>query len=71
MGVLFISWRSRLGFIFFRIQLSIMDYFWDEAYIGGQNDANFGWRYSHTVTMGNFILVPAIVLKTFSVGFLR
>ena len=61
-----------LGFIFFRIQLSIMDYFWDEAYIGGQNDANFGWRYSHTVTMGNFILVPAIVLKTyFGQGFSR
>jgi AAT family amino acid transporter len=54
-----------LGFIFFRIQLSIMEYFWDEAYIGGQNDANFGWRYSHTVTMGNFILVPAIILKTY------
>lgn len=54
-----------LGFIFFKIQLYIMDYCWDEAYLGGQNDANFGWRYSHTVTMGNFILVPAIVLKTY------
>ena len=54
-----------LGFIFFKVQLYIMDYFWDEAYIGGQNDANFGWRYSHTVTMGNFILVPAIILKTY------
>ncbi len=54
-----------LGFIVFRIQLYIMDYFWDEAYIGGQNESNFGWRYSHTVTMGNFILVPAIILKTY------
>ncbi len=54
-----------LGFIFFKVQLYIMDYFWDEAYLGGQNDANFGWRYSHTVTMGNFILVPAIILKTY------
>ncbi len=54
-----------LGFVFFKVQLSVMDYFWDEAYIGGQNDANFGWRYSHTVTMGNFILVPAIILNTY------
>jgi len=54
-----------LGFFFFKIQLSVMDYLWDEAYIGGQNDANFGWRYSHTVTMGNFILVPAIILNTY------
>lgn len=54
-----------LGFIFFKIQLFIMDYLWDEAYIGGQNDANFGWRYSHTVTMGNFILVPAIILNLY------
>ena len=42
-----------------------MEYLWDEAYIGGQNDANFGWRYSHTVTMGNFILVPAIIINTY------
>ncbi|BBO77090.1 hypothetical protein DSCW_45070 [Desulfosarcina widdelii] len=54
-----------LGFIFFKIQLYIMDYLWDEAYIGGQNDANFGWRYSHTVTMGNFILVPTIILNLY------
>ncbi len=54
-----------LGYLFFKVQLYIMDYFWDEAYIGGQNDANFGWRYSHTVTMGNFILVPAIILNTY------
>jgi AAT family amino acid transporter len=54
-----------LGFVFFKVQLSVMDYFWDEAYVGGQNDANFGWRYSHTVTMGNFILVPAIILNTY------
>lgn len=53
-----------LGYLFFRAQLSIMDYLWDEAYIGGQNEANFGWRYSHTVTMGNFILVPAIIINT-------
>lgn len=34
------------------IQLYIMDYLWEKAYIGGQNNANFGWRYSHTITMG-------------------
>lgn len=61
-----------LGFIFFKVQLFIMDYLWDEAYIGGQNDANFGWRYSHTVTMGNFMLVPAIILNTyFGQGFAK
>lgn len=59
-----------LGFLFFKVQLYFMEYFWDEAYIGGQNDANFGWRYSHTVTMGNFILVPAIIINTcFGPGF--
>ena len=54
-----------LGFFVFKVQLFIMDYLWDEAYIGGQNEHNFGWRYSHTVTMGNFILVPAIVIATY------
>jgi len=53
-----------LGYLFFRTQLAVMNYLWDEAYIGGQNEANFGWRYSHTVTMGNFILVPAIIINT-------
>lgn len=52
-----------LGLALFKTQLAIMDYMWDEAYIGGQNDANFGWRYSHTVTMGAFIVVPAMVLN--------
>ena len=54
-----------LGFFVFKVQLFIMDYLWDEAYIGGQNEYNYGWRYSHTVTMGNFILVPAIVIATY------
>jgi len=59
-----------LGYLFFRTQLAVMNYLWDEAYIGGQNEANFGWRYSHTVTMGNFILVPAIIINTcFGPGF--
>ncbi len=50
-----------LGYILFRIQLFVFDYLWDEAYVGGQNDANFGWRYGHTVTMANFILVIALI----------
>jgi AAT family amino acid transporter len=54
-----------LGFLLFSIQLYIMDYLWDEAYMGGQNDASFGWRYSHTVTMGNFILVCAIIIENY------
>lgn len=54
-----------IGFIVFRIQLYLFDYFWDEAYIGGQNEANFGWRYSHTVTMANFVLVIALIQNIF------
>lgn len=54
-----------IGYILFRIQLYVFDYLWYEAYIGGQNEANFGWRYSHTVTMGNFILVIAIIQNSF------
>jgi AAT family amino acid transporter len=53
-----------LGYVIFRIQLYIFDYLWYEAYIGGQNEANFGWRYSHTVTMANFVLVVAILQNT-------
>ncbi|HDP26032.1 MAG TPA: hypothetical protein ENN34_11390 [Deltaproteobacteria bacterium] len=53
------------GYIIFRLQLFIFDYLWYEAYIGGQNEANFGWRYSHTVTMANFVLVIAIIQNTF------
>ncbi|MFH1058552.1 MAG: hypothetical protein V1797_07730 [Pseudomonadota bacterium] len=52
-----------LGIILFKVQLAVMDYLWDEAYIGGQNESNFGWRYSHTVTMGAFLVVPAMVLN--------
>jgi len=52
-----------LGIAIFKIELGVMDYFWGEAYVGGQNEANFGWRYSHTTTMATFILVPAIMLN--------
>ena len=47
----------------FKLELGIMNYFWDAAYVGGQNEASFGWRYSHTTTMAAFILVPAIMLN--------
>lgn len=54
-----------LGYLIFRIQLLIFDWLWYEAYTGGQNEANFGWRYSHTVTMANFVLVVAIIQNLF------
>jgi len=54
-----------IGYAIFRIQLLLFDYFWDEAYVGGQNEANFGWRYSHTVTMANFVLVVALIQNSF------
>lgn len=54
-----------IGYIIFRIQLFVFDYLWDEAYIGGQNESNFGWRYSHTVTMANFVLVIALIQNIF------
>jgi amino acid transporter, AAT family len=52
-----------LGAAMFSTELGIMNHVWDEAYIGGQNEANFGWRYGHTTTMAAFILVPAIMLN--------
>ena len=54
-----------IGYVIFRIQLFIFDYLWYEAYVGGQNEANFGWRYSHTVTMANFVLVIALIQNVF------
>jgi len=54
-----------IGYIIFRIQLFVFDYLWYEAYIGGQNESNFGWRYSHTVTMANFVLVIALIQNIF------
>jgi len=54
-----------LAIILVKIELYVMDYWWDEAYIGGQNEACFGWRYSHTLTIANFILVPAVMLNFF------
>jgi AAT family amino acid transporter len=51
--------------IIFQGQLFIFDYLWDKAYAGGQNEMNFGWRYSHTVTMANFVLVIAIMQNVF------
>ncbi len=53
------------GYVIFQVQLFIFDYFWDKAYIGGQNELSFGWRYSHTVTMANFILVIAVIQNSF------
>jgi len=54
-----------LGYIIFQVQLFIFDYFWDKAYLGGQNEMNYGWRYGHTVTMANFVLVIAIIQNAF------
>jgi len=53
------------GYLIFQVQLFIFDYLWDQAYIGGQNEMNYGWRYSHTLTMANFILVIAIIQNSF------
>jgi len=53
------------GYVIFSVQLFIFDYFWGEAYTGGQNESNFGWRYSHTVTMANFVLVIALIQNIF------
>lgn len=58
-----------IGYLIFRIQLWIFDWFWYEAYVGGQNEASFGWRYSHTVTMANFVLVVALIQNLFFGGF--
>lgn len=58
-----------IGYLIFRIQLWIFDWLWYEAYVGGQNTASFGWRYSHTVTMANFVLVIALVQNLFFGGF--
>jgi AAT family amino acid transporter len=63
--VVFVVGSLILGILLVKIELYCMDYLWDEAYIGGQNEANFGWRYSHTVTIANFLLVPAIILNFF------
>jgi len=63
--IVFIVGSLILGIILVKIELYVMDYWWDEAYIGGQNEMNFGWRYSHTVTVSNFILVPAIIVNLF------
>lgn len=58
-----------IGYLIFRIQLWIFDRLWYEAYVGGQNEASFGWRYSHTVTMANFVLVVALIQNLFFGGF--
>jgi len=54
-----------LGYIIFQLQLFIFDYLWGEAYVGANNEMNFGWRYGHTVTMANFVLVIAIIQNAF------
>jgi AAT family amino acid transporter len=54
-----------IGYSIFQGQLFVFDYLWDEAYVGGQNEMNYGWRYSHTVTMANFILVIAIMQNVY------
>jgi len=52
-----------MGFLLFKSQLLIMDYIWGEAYLGGQLEWSFGWRYHQTTNFANFVLVPAIMLN--------
>ena len=54
---------SIMGFFLFKSQLLIMDYIWGEAYVGGQLEWSYGWRYHQTTNFANFVLVPAIMLN--------
>jgi AAT family amino acid transporter len=52
-----------LGLVFFWISIAVMNWWWGEAYLGGQyTDAPY-YRYLHVGETATFILIPALVLS--------
>jgi hypothetical protein len=54
-----------LGMILLFILLKVMNYFWDEAFMGGQYTDGPDFRYIHAGEIGGFFILSAFILKNY------
>jgi hypothetical protein len=52
-----------LGMILLFILFKVMNYFWDEAFVGGQYTDGPDFRYIHAGEIGGFFILSAFILK--------
>ena len=45
--------------------LNILNYFWDEAFLGGQYTDGPDWRYIHAGEISGFFILAAFILKNY------
>ncbi|MDB4264939.1 hypothetical protein N9893_02620, partial [bacterium] len=54
-----------LGMILLFIIFKVMNYFWDEAFMGGQYTDGPDFRYIHAGEIGGFFILAAFILKNY------
>ena len=53
------------GFVLLYLMLNILNYFWDEAFVGGQYTDGPDWRYIHAGEISGFFILAAFILKNY------
>lgn len=54
-----------LGIILLFIILQFLNYYWDEAFVGGQYTDGPDWRYIHAGEIAGFFVLAAFILKNY------
>jgi len=54
-----------MGIILLLILMKIMNFFWDEAFMGGQYTDGPDFRYIHAGEIGGFFILSAFILKNY------
>jgi len=54
-----------LGIILLFVLLQILNYVWDEAFVGGQYTDGPDWRYIHSGEIAGFFILAAFILKNY------
>ena len=54
-----------LGIILLFIILQFLNYYWDEAFVGGQYTDGPDWRYIHSGEIAGFFVLAAFILKNY------
>ena len=53
------------GLVLLYLMLNILNYFWDEAFVGGQYTDGPDWRYIHAGEISGFFILAAFILKNY------
>ena len=53
------------GLVLLYLMLNILNYFWDEAFLGGQYTDGPDWRYIHAGEISGFFILAAFILKNY------